>query len=367
MQEFAARSVLSVDSTFGRIQRMCFVPSVACIIPVVGYTQGLETTLVSVLERRPDDCEVLVVLNTPYHDPYHLQGEIQILEAPSGAGLIDCVNLGVSSTHAPIVHLLASGLEASPGWIDCAMVHFEDPRVAAVTPLIYERANHERLLAAGVSCRRGGQKVVHRSMPTEAELSWASMGPMVQAAFYRKSTLEALGGGLPTSVGDNLADVDLSLSLRHVGLRLVLEPDCRVFASSVDEPRPSGFSSGLWSERLYWRHFAETGGLPGLLSHPLVVLNELMHCQPQWKAPAQAMGRLLALCQLRHYRKHRRMLTAFRNETVAAQVEWLAIQKLAAADVDVLSKQHRIDAPHKGVKPQNTSHQRYSYRRKKYS
>lgn len=52
----------------------------ACIIPLVGNTEGLETTLVSVLERRPDGCEVLVVLNVPYHDPFGLQGEIQILE-----------------------------------------------------------------------------------------------------------------------------------------------------------------------------------------------------------------------------------------------------------------------------------------------
>ena len=63
------------------------MPSLACIIPVVGSTEGLETTLVSVLERRPEACEVFVVLNVPYHDPYHLQGEIQILQAPRGQGL----------------------------------------------------------------------------------------------------------------------------------------------------------------------------------------------------------------------------------------------------------------------------------------
>ncbi len=52
----------------------------------MGNTEGLETTLVSVLERRPEGCEVFVVLNVPYHDPYGLQGEIQILQAPLKQG-----------------------------------------------------------------------------------------------------------------------------------------------------------------------------------------------------------------------------------------------------------------------------------------
>ena len=66
--------------------------SLACIIPVIGDTEGLETTLLSVLERRTDDCEVLVVLNSPYSDPYRLQGEIQFLQAPQGTGLVGCIN-----------------------------------------------------------------------------------------------------------------------------------------------------------------------------------------------------------------------------------------------------------------------------------
>jgi GT2 family glycosyltransferase len=338
----------------------------ACIIPVVGNTHGLETTLVSVLERRPDTCEVLVVLNVPYHDPYGLQGEIQILQAPPEAGIVDCVNLGISTTCAPVVHLLATGLEANHGWIERALAHFDDPRVAAVTPLIYDRANHERLLAAGVSYGRGGRKNVHRSVPAEGEFSCAPIGPLIQAAFYRKSALDALGGGLPTDVGDHLADVDLSLSLRQAGWRLELEPDSQVFASSIDDQLPGGFSTGLWSERLYWRHFTEADKLAGLFSHPLVVLQELIKSKPPWKAPAQFIGRLVALCQPGHYRKHQQMLTASRNDARAEQAQSQTNLEVAAGPSRVPSaKQHRVDTPHQGVKPQNSNQQRHTYRRKK--
>ena len=45
------------------------------VIPVLGSLDGLEDTLVSVLENRPADCQIVVVLNQPYDDPYDLKDE----------------------------------------------------------------------------------------------------------------------------------------------------------------------------------------------------------------------------------------------------------------------------------------------------
>ena len=124
--------------------------SSACIIPVVGTADRLEGTLVSVLEHRPDNCEVIVVLNTSYDDPFELRGEIQFIEAPPATGLVGCINFGIAAATAPIVHVLASGFEASNGWLEKATQHFSDPRVAAVTPIVYDAAERDRLIAAGV-------------------------------------------------------------------------------------------------------------------------------------------------------------------------------------------------------------------------
>lgn len=212
------------------------MPRLACIIPALGNTESLETTLVSVLERRPDDCEVVVVLNAPYKDPYNLQGEIQFLQAPAKTDLISCLNLGISATQAPIVHLLASGYQVDEGWIGQALAHFNDPRVAAVTPTIYDANDHNHLLAAGVGYRRGGRKTIGRRLPqTTEQNSLDAIGPLFKAAFFRRSALNAIGG-LPVGVGEQLADVDLALSLRYAGWQIALEPKCRVFATTLDAP-----------------------------------------------------------------------------------------------------------------------------------
>ncbi len=216
------------------------MPRLACIIPALGSPESLETTLVSVLERRPDDCEVLVVLNVPYADPYNLQGEVQFLQAAANADLISCLNLGIAETKAPIVHLLASGFQVDDAWIERALPHFDDPRVAAVTPAIYDANDHNQLLVAGVGYRRGGRKSICRTFPQPGdESSLDSVGPLLQAAFYRRSALNAIGK-LPTGLGENLADVDLALALRHARWQIELEPKCRVFAPAI------GGAGGKW-------------------------------------------------------------------------------------------------------------------------
>jgi hypothetical protein len=338
----------------------------ACIIPVVGSTQGLETTLASVLERRPDTCEVLVVLNVPYQDPFDLQGEIRFLQAPANANLVDCLNIGISATSAPIVHLLASGSEVEHGWIEYALSHFEDSRVAAVTPLVFDRANHERLLAAGVSCSRGGQRFVHCVMLDANGLNAPLVGPLMHAAFYRKAALETLGGGLPIEVSEDLADIDLLLSLRQAGWQSVVEPNCRVFAASINSLKSNGFACGLSAERFYWRHFTEAGGVGGLFSHAWSVVTDLLRSKPLWTAPAQALGRLVALCQFGHYRKQRQLISAARNVAAATQTQWEASQEVARNDATApADRQHRVDSPHKDIGAKNSKHTRQAYRRNK--
>jgi GT2 family glycosyltransferase len=340
------------------------VPSLACIIPVVGSTEGLETTLVSVLERRPDTCEVFVVLNVPYHDPYHLQGEIQILQAPARAGIVDCVNIGILATTAPIIHILSPDSEVTPGWIERALARFDDPRVAAVAPAIYNREHLETLLAAGATCGRGGRRIVHREMSSGNVA--ASLGPTLQAAFYRKSALSALGGCLTTAVGDDLADLDVSMSLARAGWHMGIEPECRILGAAGGDLRPGGFEYGLCSERLYWRHFVEMGGVGGLFSHMIAALHDLLRSNPIWKAPAQLLGRMVAVCQLGHYRQYRQMLVAARRDAAAAEVQRQSLHELAETKSgSPADKSHRVDLPHHGIKIRDTSRQRQTYRRKK--
>jgi len=330
------------------------VLSSACIIPVVGNTDALEGTLLSVLERRADDCEVIVVLNTSYDDPFDLQNELRFIQAPPDTGLVGCINLGIAATTAPVIHVLASGLEAGDGWLERAQSRFADSRVAAVTPLVYDTAKRDSLLAAGVGFGRGGRRVVCRSIPdTASEVLTESIGPLLVAASFRKAALVAFGGEIPLAVDDQFADVDLALTLQEAGWAVTLDPTCRVFASAIDEFPLGGFKFGMWSERLFWHHAKHRGFIRELLAHPLVTAIDCLRTAPLWRAPAQALGRLIGLCQFGHYAKHRQLVWAAKNHANAATEASLPVKRKpieAGVAEENAKKQFRVDGAHRGAR-----------------
>jgi GT2 family glycosyltransferase len=331
------------------------VLSSACIIPVVGTTDGLENTLVSVLERRPDHCEVIVVLNTAYDDPFDLQSELQFIHAPAKTGLVGCINFGIAAAAAPIVHLLASGFEAGDGWLETATAHFADPRVAAVTPLIYDAAERDRMLAAGVGYVRGGRRVVCQASPDPSvDSPRQSIGPAIVAASYRKAALAAVGGGLTMAVGDRLADVDLALTLSSAGWVIATDPSCRVYGAAIDQPRSSGFMSGMWSERLFWRHAKHRGLIAEMLAHPVTAFSDSLRGAPFWRMPAQALGRLIAICQFGHYAVQRQVFAAAKAQAEAAQNSTMNSSKEIAVEATTRESkpQRRLDPPHRKSRTQ---------------
>ena len=99
-----------------------------------------------------------------------------------------------------------------------------------------------------------------------------SIGPLSVAGSHRKAALIPFGGGLPVEVGDHLADLDLALSLTLAGWTIPLDSTCQVFGVPNEEPRGGGFTSGLWSERLFWRHARRLGLMRELLSHAKMVV-----------------------------------------------------------------------------------------------
>jgi hypothetical protein len=333
------------------------VPTLACIIPVTGTTAGLETTLLSVLERRPDDCEVLVVLGTPYDDPYSLQGEVQFLDAERCAGLVDCINVGLTATNAPFIHVLANGFEATDGWTEQALAQFSNPRVASVTPAIYDIETRAQLRSAGVGYRSGGRRTLCTTLLAADGDANLSIGPSVHAAFYRKSALEALGRVLPSEMGDELADLDLALSLRRTGWLNAIAPTCKVLGPAIETSGSRGLVSGLQSERFFWRQAGAMGRGSEIVSHVPAVLGSLL--RSTWRAPVQALGRFFAMCQFGNYRQYQQLL-ASATQTSAAVQSCLAAHAERQAEIAAKSKsrQVRIDEPHSIQPMRETTRQR---------
>jgi hypothetical protein len=317
------------------------VPRLSIIIPVLGSSTRLESTLVSVLENRPPECEILVLLDAPYDDPYDLASEIRFLQVTRGSGLIGGLNEGIEASRSPVIHLLAAGLEVTEGWTDPVLAHFRDPRVASVAPVIVDAVDARTPIAFGLDhcCGRGRviRKVNAVSGDSPLKSSAAEpievLGPLLQAAFYRRSAIE-LVGGIPRGVGAAFADADLAMSLRFAGYRSLVETRSIALGTPADiAPPKSSFRQGLAAERLFWRTAPSAGWLKSLARHPWGVLAEFLGALPHPGAFTSLAGRFLAACQVGSHRAHHQWL--------------LDVERAASALFRGSRSMHlRIDRPH---------------------
>jgi GT2 family glycosyltransferase len=314
------------------------VPRLAIIIPAVSTVESLEATLVSVLENRPRDCEVLVVANFCYDDPYSLHDEVRFLTAPGESDFVTCANVGVAATRAPLVHVLAAGCEASEGWADAALAHFRDPRVAAVAPLLLKIKRRQRVLAAGIDYRAGGAR--RHPAPGLEKAKAAGPRPVFGACgfagFFRKSVLESIGGW-NHQAGTGLADVELAWSLRRLGYLAVCEPESQVLSSAAAVARESAFRQGFYAERTFWRNAGSVGWVKSLAMHPLVVAADSLAHLVKPSVVLRLAGRLWACCQIGDYVRHYHRL----NQVEPADV----------LQLDAIADRSRIDAGHASPKP----------------
>jgi hypothetical protein len=343
------------------------VPRLSCIIPVVGHAHGLETTLVSVLEHFPDDCEIVVVHSAPYDDPYDLKSELRFIEAPARTGYVGCANLGLQASRAPIVHLLAAGLEATGGWAEAALDRFADPQVAAVAPIVRNQFDSDEILAAGISYHRGGRAEIRTALPPDSHLpdalptdslqtdcpaAEANTFPIARAAFYRRQALNQFGGGFPTSVGNELAAAELGLSLSRAGYRSVLEPGCKILGSAKSCHGSRGFGFGLSAERLFWRNLPTTGYLTSMAMHPWSVARELIGSLSNGAAILQLLGRIVAYATLGDCRTRHEQLRA---------AEALAVARTGRPIPAGLPAHLRIDSAHRLARAGHPSDVRASH------
>ncbi|MGA2797232.1 MAG: glycosyltransferase [Thermoguttaceae bacterium] len=248
------------------------------LIPVLNKLKNLEDTLVSILENRPANCQFVVVLNEPYADPYQLRDEVCFVEASRDADLIESINFGLASCHAPIIHILSCGLEVSPGWTDPVLPLFTDPAIAAVAPLVLQRRDRNKVISAGVGYRASGaaRRVGFGKSPEQASLEKEHFfGADILAAFFRRSAWDAVNGLNPALKG-YLAGVDLALALHFAGFRCTSEPNCRIYAELDDAAGADRLGGGRAAERLFWTWASRMGWLQALSGHALLMVEECL-------------------------------------------------------------------------------------------
>lgn len=267
----------------------------------------------------------------PYDDPYDLAGEVRFLPAPSNGGPLGCLNVGIESARADVVHLMWPGVLASEGWVEPALEVLAATEVAAVSPLVVSEPDPQRVLAAGVRWRVGGMRGVLPSRP-RAMGDWLNKlrmaAPTKLAGFYRREALLALGR-LDGTAGAEMADAELSVRMRAVGLACRVAPESRVLADESLLATPASFSRGRMAERMFWRTAGEMGWAGSLAVHPAAVLTEWVknvHRPGGW---LQLMGRAVGMLELGDHRAYREKLTKLR---VRDADEGAEIHSLPAAE-----------------------------------
>ncbi|MFI4874419.1 MAG: hypothetical protein ACIALR_03745 [Blastopirellula sp. JB062] len=215
------------------------------IIPALHDAAPLEETMLSVLENRPANADVIVVHTGFYADPYELSGEVKFVEARTAETDAQCWQVGAAASSGEIIHVLASGVVVTAGWADSVRSWFADPAVAAISPAL---RCEQSIASVGIMADSLGYRRYLR-----LEEGKSLVGPSRLAAFYRRSRLEPL---LPAAaaLGDHAADLDIAYSLKTQGL--ISRP---VTASQLIVPPTAleptcNFASAAAAERLRARH-----------------------------------------------------------------------------------------------------------------
>jgi len=291
-------------------------PRLSIVIPAPTDTAALEETLVSVLENRPDDCEIVVALGCEYADPWNIREEVRFVQAPAGSGLVSCTNLGIAASEGEVIHILAAGWRATEGWTEPALEWLERDDVAAVVPLGVAADDRDRVVSAGVRCARGGRRISvaadgpwKRTRATECPPagSAAPMGPVLETGFWKAAVFEFAGRGFSTVCGDAAADADMAVTLARSGREVVLEPQSRVVAAAETQAPVRSFAAGLQAERLFWRSLAGQPLVTALVLHAVEIVRHAVVRAPLGTLPMLA-GRLVAFLQFGSYVSRYRQL-----------------------------------------------------------
>lgn len=283
------------------------------VIPCLGPCEQFEDTLASVLQHRPDRSEIIVAHRRAYADPYHLRGEVAFSHVES-ASLVDLINDAVQDARGEVIHVLAAGTEVRDGWTHWALRHFADPRIVAVAPLVLKQTAPGRMETMGVSYTLGGGRISvghDLAIPDHHALLDEVLGPSLLAGFFSKDALLALGG-FCRDVGDELADLDLALSLRDLGCRSVQEPKCQVAYAPLHGGRNllGAVSRGWGAEALFWRHWVREGRAASLLAHPVATLVDAIRHEGIIAGGLKLLGRTLGLASIRASSNYEQQLSA---------------------------------------------------------
>jgi hypothetical protein len=192
------------------------VPRLSIVVPFAGDESLLHATLLSILENRPTDCEIIVAHDGSYHDPYRLLHDelidIEVLDCPSTIGLI---NEAVLAAVAPIVQVLLPGSEIECDWVEEPLSLLDaDPLISGVMLPSHDDSVDRSFFGFDMT-----------ALPRRIELAKpryrGSATPAINGTFFRRKILRMLDGFLDAPSVEN-CEIEFGLAMRSLGLEAVI-------------------------------------------------------------------------------------------------------------------------------------------------
>jgi hypothetical protein len=204
------------------------------VIPFQFDESSFEQTLLSVLEDRPADTQIVVAHNGTYRDPFDLGDEVEFATARS-SNLVDLVRDAFPATSAPVVQLLATGMTMGASDAEIALQAFEASDVGAVSP-VTECGASGKFVHAGWADVPGRLAEPIDDSQSLSELDADSLhGGYLYNSFFRRQLLSDLLDAVAPALNE-ASEVAYAFAclMRGTGWRTLHVADCRLQVHDLD-------------------------------------------------------------------------------------------------------------------------------------
>jgi GT2 family glycosyltransferase len=282
----------------------------------------LRSCLNSLFCHAPGGTEIILVDDGSYHGRCSAAARefagVQVLREPRRRGFCAAANAGIRAARGAIVELLNDDTEVDPGWAEPALACFNDPKVAAVAPLVLRPSQDterppeidsagDRYYVGGVAGKRGHGQALDATYLQPCRVFGAS----ASSAFYRRDLLLRVGA-FPSSFGAYFEDVDLAFRIQRAGFRILFEPNSRVFHHGGGSYRSLGRrlleQQSRNEERVFWRNVPAQAWPAAMPRHVAVLVAKAWRRWKEGNFIPFLCGRLRVLGEVADLIGHRQFL-----------------------------------------------------------
>lgn len=211
------------------------IPRLTIVVPHCGDTASFESSLVSVLQHRPDACEVVVPHAGNYDDPFELADEVKFIDAGT-ENVTQQVGEAASVAKGRFVHVVGDGHIVEQDWADRALLEFEHHDAGIVVPVVRAHGCDEIVNAGWKrSSRSACEMVAAGNNSITSGKDARAEGGFLTTSFWRRDLLRSLtgslrGNGRSRQSSEEIVETSMVYCLlaQQAGWRCVVSRDCTV-------------------------------------------------------------------------------------------------------------------------------------------